>query len=66
MRAAAALPIEVEIERDGGIQGDISGGLDRLATSAPLWPIDDIAWLAVVQCVRTFACQWDVRARVAG
>lgn len=66
MRASAALPIEVEIQRTPGTPADVAGGLDRLATSAPLWPVDGTAWLAGVECVRTFACRWDARSRAAG
>ena len=67
MRAAAALPIEAEIdERTAGIPDDIAGGLDRLTTSPPLWPFEGTAWLAGVECVRTFGCRWDARARTAG
>jgi hypothetical protein len=67
MRAAAALPIEVEIdERSADMPNDVAVGLDRLATSSPLWPVDGTAWLGVVERVRTFACQWDARARTAG
>ena len=66
MRASAALPIEAAIERTSGIAHDVAGGLDRLATSPPLWPVDGTAWLGMVERVRTFACQWGARERAAG
>jgi len=58
----AALPIDFAVERAAGIPTDVAGGLDRLATSAPLWSVDGTAWLGVVERVRTFACQWPASA----
>jgi len=41
MRAAAALPIEAEIdERTAGIPDDFAGGLDRLTRHHLVWPFE--------------------------
>lgn len=41
VRASAALPIEVAIERaSGGVAGDVAGGLELLARSPALWPVE--------------------------
>jgi hypothetical protein len=45
---------------------EVISGLDLLATSPPLWPVEGAAWLGVVERVRAFACQWDARSRAAG
>ncbi len=62
----AALPLEAAIERAGGMRNEIACGLDQLAQSPPLWPLDAGTWSDVVASVHAFADRWDAQACAAG
>jgi len=53
-----ALPFEAVIEQAGGLPADVVHGLDRLARSAPLWPIGADYWSLAVATVEEFAARW--------
>lgn len=64
--ARAVLPLENAIEHTGGLPVDVVRGLDLLARSRPLWPIDDVAWRVAIGSVLAFAERWDFQARAEG
>lgn len=64
--ATAALPLEAATERAGGMRDEIARGLDQLAQSPPLWPLDAGSWSDVVASVHVFADRWDAEACAAG
>ena len=67
--AAAATPIpplEALIEQAGDLPADVVHGLDRLARSAPLWPIGADHWSLAVATVEEFAARWHSPANELG
>lgn len=62
----ALLPIEIAIDRAGAVDADVLQGLDLLARSQPLWPVDDATWRGIVGGISDFAARWDGQARAAG
>jgi hypothetical protein len=61
-----ALPLEAAIDRASGPPADVVNGLDLLARSRPVWPLDATTWRGVVGSVSDFAARWDGQALEAG